>query len=69
MATRPDPPLDFYPEPGSYRLRLECVGKHVLSTGYCLGLESVRLRECRPRVKTYGHEKDGDWKENPILHK
>ncbi len=36
--------LDFWPEPGSYTLRLECVGKRDQSTGYYLGLESVRLR-------------------------
>lgn len=61
--------LDFYPDPGTYRLRLECVGKNVLSTGYYLGIESVRLRERRPRVKTYGHDKDKDWKESQILYR
>ncbi len=42
--------LDFWPEPGTYTLRLECVGKNHQSSGYYLGLESVRLRERRPRV-------------------
>jgi hypothetical protein len=40
--------LDFWPEPGKYTLRLECVGKKPLSAGYYAGLESVRLRERRP---------------------
>jgi len=36
--------LDFWPEPGVYTLRLECVGKNSKSEGNNLGLESVRLR-------------------------
>src|SRR5882724_6175607 len=32
--------LDFWPEPGQYRLRLECVGKNQLSTGHYCGIES-----------------------------
>ena len=58
-------PLDFWPEPGTYTLRLECVGKNAKSEGYNLGLESVNLRERRPRVIEYGHDKDKDWKKNP----
>jgi D-arabinan exo alpha-(1,3)/(1,5)-arabinofuranosidase (non-reducing end) len=54
--------LDFWPLPGAYTLRLECVGKSPLSTGYYCGLESVRLRERRPRVATYGFDKDEDWR-------
>jgi hypothetical protein len=54
--------LDFWPEPGQYTLRLECVGKNPQSTGYYLGLESVRLRERRPRVSQFGFEKDSDWR-------
>ncbi|MBN2022328.1 MAG: DUF2961 domain-containing protein [Pirellulales bacterium] len=61
--------LDFWPEPGRYTLRLECVGKSAASEGYFLGLESVRLRERRPRVEQYGHEKANDWRTNPILYK
>ena len=49
--------LDIWPEPGTYTLRLECVGKNQQSTGYYLGLESVRLRERRPRVSAYGFKK------------
>jgi hypothetical protein len=61
--------LDFWPEPGEYKLRLECVGKNGLSKGYYLGLESVRLRERRPRVVEYGFDKDKDWKKNPTLYR
>ncbi|HNS00491.1 MAG TPA: DUF2961 domain-containing protein [Planctomycetota bacterium] len=60
--------LDFWPDPGVYTLRLECAGKNQLSTAHWLGIESVRLRERRPRVKEWAHEKDKDWKTNPILH-
>ncbi len=60
--------LDFWPEPGKYTLRLECVGKDPTSLGHYLGLESVRLRERRPRVIKYGHDKDKDWKEEPRLY-
>ncbi len=60
--------LDFWPEPGTYTLRLECVGKNHLSSGHALLIESVRLRERRPRVKAYGYEKDNDWRTNPIYH-
>jgi len=61
--------LDFWPEPGKYTLRLECVGKRAVSENCFLGIESVRLRERRPRVERYGHEKDNDWRTNPILYK
>ena len=60
--------LDFWPEPGKYKLRLECVGKNSQSTGHYLGIESVRLRQRRPRVTEYGHDKDKDWREKPILY-
>lgn len=60
--------LDFWPEPGDYVLRLDCVGKSAASTGYGVGFESVRLRERRPRVKEWAHEKDKDWRAKPILH-
>lgn len=60
--------LDFWPEPGPYTLRLECTGKNPRSTGQYLGVESVRLRERRPRVEQYGHEKDQDWRTHPVLH-
>ena len=61
--------LDFWPDPGPYRLRLECVGKAPASQGYRLGMESLRLRERRPRVKEWGHDKDKDWRGNPILYR
>jgi hypothetical protein len=61
--------LDFWPDPGRYTLRLECVGKNQLSSGYYCGIESVRLRERRPRVETYGHDKDKDWRKAPTLYR
>ena len=61
--------LDFWPEPGQYTLRLQCVGKNRLSTGYFFGLESLRLRERRPRVTTYAHDKQKDWRKEPNLYR
>ena len=61
--------LDFWPEPGTYKLRLECVGRNVASSGYYCGLESVRLRERRSRVSTYGHDKNKDWRTNQLLYR
>ena len=60
--------LDFWPDPGVYKLRLECVGKSAKSEGYNLGVESVRLRERRPRVEKYGHDKNNDWRKNPLFY-
>jgi hypothetical protein len=60
--------LDFWPEPGKYTLRLECVGRNPLSKGFYAGIESVRLRERRPRVTAYGHDKDKDWRQSPVLY-
>lgn len=60
--------LDFWPTPGQYTLRLECVGRNPASEGYYLGLESVRLRERRPRVTTYGFDQKLDWRQNPVLY-
>jgi hypothetical protein len=60
--------LDFWPDPGMHTLRLECVGKHPLSQGYYAGIESVRLRARRPRVAEYGHDKEKDWREKPMLY-
>ncbi len=68
VATREYHLLDFWPEPGKYTLRLECVGKNAASAGYYLGIESVRLRERRPRVKDYAHDKDKDWRKTPTLY-
>lgn len=61
--------LDFWPDPGTYTLRLECVGKNPDSTGYWLGLEAVRLRERRPRVTEYAHDRDKDWRSDPQLYR
>ncbi len=60
--------LDFWPDPGEYTLFLECVGKNPLSQGYYLGMESVRLRERRPRVKQMGHDQDKDWRKGPKIY-
>jgi hypothetical protein len=60
--------LDFWPEPGKYTLRLECVGKAPASQGYYVGLESVLLRERRPRVTEMAHDKDKDWRKEPKLY-
>jgi hypothetical protein len=61
--------LDFWPDPGEHTLRLECVGRNPASTGHWLGIESVRLRERRPRVTEWAHDKDKDWREKPILYR
>jgi hypothetical protein len=60
--------LDFWPQPGDYTLRLECVGKNERSRGHYLGLESVRLRERRPRVGQWGRDRDRDWTTDPVLY-
>lgn len=67
ITSKEFPIFDFWPEPGKHVLRLEYVGKNKLSEGICLGLESVRLRERRPRVEKYGHDKDKDWRQSPRL--
>jgi len=69
VTTREHHLLDFWPEPGSYTLRLECVGKHANSGAHYLGIESVRLRERRPRVRDYGHDAEKDWREKPLLYR
>ena len=61
--------LDFWPAPGEYKLRLECVGRNPASGGHYLGIESVRLRRRRPRVSTYAHDAKKDWREEPILYR
>lgn len=60
--------LDFWPDPGTYTLRLECIGKNHLSSGYGFTIESVRLRERRPRVKEMALDIDNDWRTNPIYY-
>jgi len=61
--------LDFWPHPGVYTLRLQCVGKGPRSSGYGCAVESVRLLERRPRVEAFGHDKDKDWRKEPILYR
>ncbi|MCC6124396.1 MAG: DUF2961 domain-containing protein [Pirellulales bacterium] len=60
--------LDFWPEPGKYTLRLKCAGKNGRSEGIKCGIESVRLRERRPRVEAMGHDKNKNWRVNPPLY-
>lgn len=60
--------LDFWPEPGPHTLRLECTGKSPSSAGHFLGIESLVLRERRPRVSEYGYDRDKDWRTNPVLY-
>jgi len=62
------PLLDFWPEQGEHTLKLVCVGKRDVSTGHWLGLDSLRLRERRPRVEKYGWDKDKDWRKKPIRY-
>jgi len=61
--------LDFWPDPGPYVLRLECVGKNANSRGCWLGVESVRLRQRRPRVARWAHDRDKDWRKKPLLYR
>jgi hypothetical protein len=61
--------LDFWPDPGRYVLRLACVGKHPRSTDHWIGVESVRLRERRPRVKAWAHDQEKKWQEKPLLYR
>ena len=60
--------LDFWPDAGKHVVRLESVGKSDKSSGSLIGVVSVLLRERRPRVKEYGHDKDKDWKKSPVLY-
>lgn len=62
------PLLDFWPDPGTYVLRLECIGRSPQSSGCSCAIESVRLIERRPRVAEWAHDKDKDWRKNPILY-
>jgi len=60
--------LDFYPTPGKHELQLRCMGRNPASQGFFCGIESVRLRERRPRVSQFGRDKDNDWKTKPLLY-
>ncbi|MBN1912315.1 MAG: DUF2961 domain-containing protein [Pirellulales bacterium] len=59
--------MDFWPEPGKYTMRLECVGRNPRSSGTSIGVNSVRLRERRPRAKQAEFLKDYDWRKKPVL--
>ncbi len=60
--------LDFWPDPGNYEIELRLIGQDQRSSGKILGIESVRLRERRPRVTEFGYEKKRDWRTNPVLY-
>ena len=60
--------MDFWPDPGSYTLRLQCVGRNEDSKGEGIGINSIRLRERRPRVKAFGYDRDLDWKTEQRLY-
>ena len=60
--------LDFWPDPGNYTLELRLVGQDKRSTGDLLGIESVRLRERRPRVAEFAYDINNDWKTDPKLY-
>ena len=60
--------MDFWPEPGEYHLRLQCVGKNEDSEGYGIGVNAVRFRERRPRVKAFGYDKNKDWRKEQVLY-
>jgi len=56
-------PLDFYSEtPKSWAFPL-------LDFWPDPGKYTLRLLERRPRVAEYGHDRDKDWRENPILYR
>ncbi len=59
--------MDFWPQPGQYTLRLESAGRNPDANGNVLGVNSLRLRERRPRVEKLGVLKDHDWREEQIL--
>jgi hypothetical protein len=60
--------MDFWPEPGRYQLELRCVGKNRESSGHKIGVNSIRLRERRPRVKAFGYDRDKDWRREQVLY-
>ncbi len=39
-----------------------------IPSGYDIGVNSVRLRERRPRVKAFGYDKDKDWRKEQVLY-
>ena len=61
--------LDFWPEPGAYTLRLQCVGKNVQSRAITAAWNRCGSANGGPRVAEMAHEKDHDWKIKPQLHR
>lgn len=60
--------MDFWPDPGTYTLRFEHVGRNPLASNENIALKSIRLRERRPRVREFGYDKDKDWKKEQVLY-
>jgi hypothetical protein len=60
--------LDFWPDPGNYNLELRSLGKDNRSSGESLGIEALRLRERRPRVKDFAFNKGNDWRVEQLLY-
>ena len=60
--------MDFWPDPGKYTLRLQCVGKNRKSDNYYIGINSIRLRERLPHVKALEYDKDKDWRKQQRIY-
>ena len=60
--------LDFWPEPGQYTLRLDRVGQARAAEDGGIGVNSLRLRERRPRVAEFGYDKDKNWRRERTLY-
>ncbi|MGQ9592294.1 MAG: hypothetical protein ACUVYA_18600 [Planctomycetota bacterium] len=61
--------LDFWPDPGTCTLRPEWVGKNDASAGFLIGVNVVRLRERRARVREFGHDRVSSWREEQKLYR
>jgi len=62
------PLLDFWPAEGEHKIRFVRIGKNPLSKEGFIGVDSLILRERRPRVEEYGWDKDNDWRKKKILY-
>jgi D-arabinan exo alpha-(1,3)/(1,5)-arabinofuranosidase (non-reducing end) len=61
--------MDFWPDPGQYTLRLECVGKNEASKGHNIGVIAMHLIERRPRVKELAFDKNKDWRQEQLFYR
>ena len=62
------PLLDFWPGKGEHLLRMVCTGKNPLSSKHWIGVDTIRIRERRPRVEQYAWDKEKDWQKEMILY-